>query len=56
MPLSSTSHSYGIPAHHGCQIRREAAMDEIDATHDPERVQERVQAQVKARGRLPRDA
>jgi hypothetical protein len=48
MPPSSTSHSYGIPAHHDCQIRKDAAMDEINATQDREHEQERVQEQVKA--------
>jgi hypothetical protein len=48
MPPSSTSHSYGIPAHHDCQIRKDAAMDEIKATHDQERVQQQVKAAVAA--------
>jgi hypothetical protein len=48
MPPSATSHSYGIPAHHDCQIRRDATMDEINATQDQENDQERVQEQVKA--------
>jgi hypothetical protein len=48
MPPSSISHSYGIPAHHDCQIRRGAAMDEINATHDQERAREQVKAAVAA--------
>jgi hypothetical protein len=48
MPPSSISHFYGIPAHHDCQIRREAAVDEINATRDQQRVQEQVTAAVAA--------
>jgi hypothetical protein len=48
MSPTSISHSYGIPAHHDCQIRGEAAMDAIKVTQDQERVQERVKAAVSA--------
>jgi hypothetical protein len=48
MHPSSISYSYGIPAHHDCQICREAAMDEINGTHDQDRVREQVEAAVAA--------
>jgi hypothetical protein len=44
----SISHSYGIPAHPDCWIRTEAAMDEINATRDQQRVQEQITAAVAA--------
>jgi hypothetical protein len=48
MSTASISHAYGIPAHHDSQIRKEAAMDEINATDDQEHVQERIKAAVTA--------